>query len=111
MQYHRKLDLHKGNCPKEGYEQIRSIFLETAENEKEPAKLFFTQLEGRDVRIEAGYPAGIAGTTSENPQAAAERENIGWGSQRPDFAEVTKEEEFSKADALFRKVAPREGFP
>ncbi len=44
---------------KEGYEQIAAIFLETAENEKEHAKVFFKYLEGGDLEITASYPAGI----------------------------------------------------
>ncbi len=43
---------------KEGFEQIGNIFIETAENEKEHAKVFFEYLEGGDVEITAGYPAG-----------------------------------------------------
>ena len=43
---------------KEGYEQIANIFAETAENEKEHAKVFFKHLEGGDVEITAKYPAG-----------------------------------------------------
>jgi len=44
---------------KEGYEQIANIFIETSENEKEHAKVFFKYLEGGDVEITAVYPAGI----------------------------------------------------
>ena len=44
---------------KEGYEQIAAIFQETADNEKEHAKVFFKLLEGGDVEIKASYPAGI----------------------------------------------------
>jgi len=46
---------------KESYEQISSIFLETAENEKERAKLFFSLLKGGDEEIMAAYPAGVVG--------------------------------------------------
>jgi len=56
---------------KEGYEQISAIFLETAENEKEHAKVFFKYLEGGDVEITAGYPAGVIGDTKANLEAAA----------------------------------------
>ena len=56
---------------KEGYEQIANIFMETAENEKEHAKIFFKHLEGGDVEITAGYPAGIIGDTKANLEAAA----------------------------------------
>ena len=45
-------------CKKRRFEQISSIFLETAENEKEHAKRFFSALEGGDVEITAAYPAG-----------------------------------------------------
>jgi len=45
---------------KEGFEQISRIFLETAENEKEHAKVFFKYLEGGEVEITAGYPAGVS---------------------------------------------------
>jgi rubrerythrin len=51
---------------KEGFEQISAIFLETAENEKEHAKVFFKYLEGGDLEINASYPAGKIGTTQEN---------------------------------------------
>ena len=44
---------------KEGYEQISKIFLETADNEKEHAKVFFNHLQGGDVEISATYPAGM----------------------------------------------------
>src|SRR3989344_4776444 len=59
---------------KVGYEQISAIFLETADNEKEHAKIFFKYLEGGETEIEASYPAGKIGTTSENLLAAADGE-------------------------------------
>ena len=48
---------------KAGYEQIAAIFLETAENEKEHAKVYFKHLQGGMVEITAMYPAGVIGTT------------------------------------------------
>ena len=51
---------------KEGFEQISSLFLETAENEKEHAKVFFDYLEGGPAEITATYPAGITGPTKDN---------------------------------------------
>ena len=51
---------------KEGYEQISAVFLETAENEKEHAKIFFKYLPGEDLEITAVYPAGKISTTQEN---------------------------------------------
>ena len=61
---------------KEGYEQISAVFLETAENEKEHAKLFFKLLQGGDVEIVAAYPAGVIGNTADNLKAAADGENM-----------------------------------
>ena len=56
---------------REGYEQIASVFLETADQEKEHAKRFFKFLEGGPLEITATYPAGKIGTTSENLLAEA----------------------------------------
>jgi rubrerythrin len=69
---------------KEGYEQISGIFLETSDNEKEHAKLFFSCLKGGDAEIIAAYPAGIIGTTSQNLKAAADGEKLEWGTLYPD---------------------------
>ena len=68
---------------KEGYEQISAIFLETADNEKEHAKVFFKYLEGGDVEITATYPAGKIGTTAENLAAAAAGEKRSGASSTP----------------------------
>ena len=56
---------------KEGYNQISNVFLETAENEKEHAKIFFKYLEGGDVEITSSYPAGVITDTKANLEAAA----------------------------------------
>ena len=79
---------------KEGFEQISAIFLETADNEKEHAKLFFNFLEGGDVVIEAAYPAGMIKDTRANLQAAADGENMEWTKIYVNFAKVAKEEGF-----------------
>ncbi|MGZ3237389.1 MAG: ferritin family protein, partial [Burkholderiaceae bacterium] len=56
----------------EGYLQIASLFLETAENEREHARVFFSLLGGGDVEFTAAYPAGPVGTTLDNLEYAAE---------------------------------------
>lgn len=61
---------------KEGYEQIANIFTETAENEKEHAKVFFKYLEGGDVEITASYPAGMIKDTKTNLEEATAGENL-----------------------------------
>jgi rubrerythrin len=90
---------------KEGFEQISAIFLETAENEKEHAKIFFKFLEGGGVEITAIYPAGKIGTTAENLLAAANGEKEEWGTLYPEFEKVAKEEGFEEAAIAFREIA------
>ncbi len=90
---------------KEGYEQIAALFLETAENEFEHAKIFFRHLEGGMVEITASYPAGVEGTTSENLLAAANGENEEWSDLYPEFARIAMEEGFPKVAASFKLIA------
>ncbi len=93
---------------KEGYVQISNIFMETAENEKEHAKLFFKLLvkdvNGEMVSITADYPVAL-GDTASNLLAAAEGENEEWGQLYPEFAKVAEEEGFKEAARIFREVA------
>jgi rubrerythrin len=90
---------------KAGYEQISSIFLETAENEKEHAKLYFKHLIGGMTEITASYPAGVSGPTPELLRSAAEGENLEWTTLYPGFAEVADEEGFNDVAKTFRNVA------
>ncbi len=78
---------------KEGYEQIAALFLETAENEKEHAKMWFKYLEGGEVK-----------STAENLKAAAEGENYEWTDMYAEFARVAEEEGFPEIAAKFRLV-------
>src|SRR4030043_2421555 len=73
---------------KEGFEQIANIFIETAENEKEHAKVFFNHLEGGDAEIVATYPAGMIKDTKSNLEAAAAGENLEWTTLYTDFAKI-----------------------
>ena len=90
---------------KESYEQISAIFLETAENEKEHAKVFFKYLTGGEVQITASYPAGKIGTTAENLLSAAEGEKAEWGSIYPNFEKVAREEGFKEIANSFKEIA------
>ena len=76
---------------KEGYEQIAAIFLQTADNEKEHAKLWLKELEG-------------IGTTAENLSAAADGENYEWTDMYEDFAKTAEAEGFKALAAKFRMV-------
>ncbi len=97
--------MFSSKAKKEGFEQIAAIFLETAEQEKEHAKKFFSYLEGGPVEITATYPAGIVGTTAENLKAAAEGENEEWTEAYPHFADIAEAEGFPAIAATFRKIA------
>ena len=77
---------------KEGYEQIAALFLKTADNEKEHAKLWFKELNG-------------IGDTSENLLSAAEGENYEWTDMYDGFAKTADEEGFHELAARFRLVA------
>jgi rubrerythrin len=89
---------------KAGFEQISAIFLETAENEKEHAKIFFKHLEGGMVEITATYPAGIIGKTAENLLEAADGEKLEWGTLYPEFEKIAKEEGFKEIADSFKQI-------
>jgi len=95
---------------KEGYEHISAIFLETAENEKEHAKIFFKYLEGGDLEITASYPAGIIKVTEENLLHAAEGEKLEWTSIYADFEKIADEEGFPEIASSFREISKVEKF-
>lgn len=79
---------------KEGYEQISAIFLETADNEKEHAKMWFKELNG-----------GKIPSTIDNLHAAADGENFEWTDMYDEFAKTAKEEGFNRIAYLFEEVA------
>lgn len=77
---------------KQGFEQIANLFLKTADNEKEHAKMWFKELNG-------------IGDTAENLLAAAEGENYEWTDMYEDFAKTAEEEGFTEIAHKFRLVA------
>jgi len=93
---------------KDGYEQISAIFAETADQEKEHAKRLFKLLEGGEVQITAGFPAGMIGTTAENLAEAAAGENYEHTTMYPEFAEIADAEGFKQIAAIFRSIAKAE---
>lgn len=100
-----RYDYFSKQAKKEGLVQISEIFMETAINEKEHAKMFFKYLEGGMTEITASYPAGRIGTTEENLKAAAEGENEEWTELYPKFAEIAAEEGFKNIANTFRQIA------
>jgi rubrerythrin len=95
---------------KSGFEQIANIFTETAENEKEHAKIFFKHLEGGDVEITATYPAGVINDTKSNLEEAAAGENMEWTTLYVDFAKTAKDEGFLDVARSFEQIAKVEKF-
>ncbi|MDX9821812.1 MAG: rubrerythrin family protein [Syntrophales bacterium] len=95
---------------KEGLEQISRVFLETAENEKEHAKIFFKHLQGGEVEIVAAYPAGVIGDTRGNLEAAAAGEKTEWTTLYADFAKDARDEGFPEVARSFEEIAKVERF-
>ena len=91
-QARNKYTYYASKAKKEGFEQISALFLKTAENEKEHAKLWFKELNG-------------IGTTAENLADAADGENYEWTDMYEGFAKVAEEEGFAELAAKFRGVA------
>ncbi len=93
-QARNKYSYYASKAKKDGYEQIAAIFEETANNEKEHAKLWFKELHG-----------GSVPDTLENLNDAANGENYEWTDMYSEFAKVAKEEGFTRIAALFEGVA------
>lgn len=90
---------------KAGYEQISAIFLETAGNEKEHAERFFKFLQGGEVEITAGFPAGVIGDTAANLLASADGENMEWTTLYKDAEQVARDEGFEEIANVFKEIA------
>ena len=99
-----------GQARKEGYMQIAGAFEETADQEKEHAKRFFSLLEGGEAQVEALFPAGKVGTTAENLKAAADGEAHEWGHLYPGFAKIARAEGFEAAAKLFEFISVAEKY-
>lgn len=94
-QARNKYSYFASRAKKDGFEQIAALFLKTADNEKEHAKMWFKELEG-------------IGNTSENLAAAAEGENYEWTDMYEGFAKTAEEEGFHELAHKFRMVAALE---
>lgn len=93
---------------KDGYVQIADIFAETANQEKEHAERFFSFLEGGELEITAGFPAGVVGSTLDNLKAAAAGERFEHTELYPGFAQVAKEEGFDAAAMVWMMISVAE---
>mgnify|MGYP000528331516 FL=1 len=91
-QARNKYTYFASRAKKDGYEQISALFLKTADNEKEHAKMWFKELNG-------------IGDTAQNLAAAADGENYEWTDMYEDFAKTAEEEGFVELAKRFRMVA------
>ena len=92
-QARNKYTYYASKARKDGYEQLAAIFEETANNEKEHAKLWFKELHGGDIP-----------DTATNLEDAAAGENYEWTDMYKNFAETAREEGFTRLAMLFEKV-------
>jgi rubrerythrin len=97
-----------GKAKKEGFEQIAAIFEETANQEKEHAKRFFSHLEGGETEIVAAFPAGTIENTGKNLKAAAAGEHFEWTALYPGFAKIAREEGFEPIARLWEMISVAE---
>lgn len=93
---------------KEGLEQIAFIFEETANQEKEHAKRFFSFLRGGEAVVQASFPAGVIGSTLENLRAAAAGEHYEHTEMYPGFARVAREEGLNSVGTVFEAISVAE---
>jgi rubrerythrin len=93
---------------KEGFQQISTIFEETANQEKEHAKRLFKFLEGGEVEVAASFPAGVIGSTLENLKEAAAGEHHEHTEMYPGFVRVAREEGFGQIAKVFESIAVAE---
>jgi rubrerythrin len=97
-----------GQARKDGFVQIADIFEETAHQEKEHAKRFFSHLEGGETEIVAAFPSGVIGSTLENLKASAAGEHHEHTQMYPDMAKVARAEGFEVIAKLFEAVSVAE---
>jgi len=99
-----------GAAREQGFQQIANIFLETADNEKEHAKVFFSHMEGGALEVTAMYPSGAICDTRANLEAAATGEQEEWSALYPSFGKTAREEGFPEVARSFEQIAKAEKF-
>ena len=103
-QARNRYTIYAKQAKKEGYEQISQIFLDTADNEREHAKLFYKHIpSGCHWKVDAEYPFFL-GNTMDNLYAAAEGEREEWEYIYKHGAHIAKEEGFEEISALFSGI-------
>ena len=93
---------------KDGLMQIAAIFEETANQEKEHAERLFKFMDGGDAEVQAAFPFGVIGETTDNLAAGAAGEHYEWTEMYPGFAKEAREEGFDEIAEWFETLAKAE---
>ena len=109
-QARNRYTFYASRARQEGYRQIEEIFIETAENEKEHAKIFFKHLEknldaNHMQEIQAGYPVALSDKTVSNLESAANGEREEWTTLYPQFADIAEKEGYNDIARSFRSIS------
>jgi len=104
-QARNKYSYFASKAKKEGYVQISAIFEETSNQEKEHAKRLFKFLEGGEVQVSASFPAGVIGTTVENPEIATVFRSIAVAEKRHEDRYVALAENIANG-RVFKREQP-----
>jgi rubrerythrin len=99
---------HAAQARKEGFVQIADLFEETANQEREHAKRLFKFMTGGEAKVEAAFPFGTIGKTTDNLKAGADGERYEWQTMYPSFATVARDEGFGDVAAVFEAIAVAE---
>ena len=109
-QARNRYDFFASKAKNEGLVQIADMFTETAQQEKEHGKRLFKFLEGGEVEIKAGFPAGLIGATEANLLASAAGENHEHTIMYPGFAKLAADEGFAEIADVMRHIAIAEAY-
>ena len=109
-QARNRYDFFSGRAKKDGFVLVQEIFTETALQEKEHAKRLFKFLEGGEVEITGGFPAGVIGDSEANLRASADGENHEHTVMYPSFAATAEKEGFPEIAAVMRNIAVAEAY-
>ncbi|MBO4301642.1 MAG: rubrerythrin family protein [Desulfovibrio sp.] len=109
-QARNRYDFFSGRAKKDGFVLVQQVFIETALQEKEHAKRLFKFLEGDEVEISAGFPAGVIGDSEANLVASAGGENHEHTVMYPSFATTADKEGFPEIADVMRHIAVAEAY-
>jgi rubrerythrin len=93
---------------KEGHKKIADIFLETAEDEKSHAEVFYKYFEGGSVEVAASFPATALADTKSNLEASVMGEHATWTIRYSDFEQMARDEDFAEIADIFKHIATSE---